>query len=52
MAGNVAEWVAEGQLRGGSALVSGDGRCSRPLKLTADRPLDDAGFRCCADASP
>jgi formylglycine-generating enzyme required for sulfatase activity len=49
MSGNAAEWVAEGQLRGGSALVTGDGRCSRPLKLTANRPLDDAGFRCCAD---
>jgi formylglycine-generating enzyme required for sulfatase activity len=52
MAGNVAEWVAEGQLRGGSALVTGDGRCSRPLKMTDDRPLDDAGFRCCADPAP
>jgi len=49
MSGNVAEWVAEGQLRGGSALVNGDGRCSRPLKVTPDRPLDDVGFRCCAD---
>jgi hypothetical protein len=51
MAGNVAEWDAEGQLRGGSAMSTGDGRCSRPMLKKEGRTLEDVGYRCCADLS-
>ncbi len=51
MSGNIAEWVAEGQIRGGSALDRSRGRCSHerpsPERQTA---FSDVGFRCCADA--
>lgn len=51
MSGNVAEWVAGGAVRGGSASDGGDGRCSRDRRAPAgDRGAGDVGFRCCADA--
>ncbi len=51
MSGNVAEWVAEGQIRGGSASDRSKGRCSqvRPNPGAQDA-YSDVGFRCCADA--
>jgi serine/threonine-protein kinase len=51
MSGNVAEWVAGGAIRGGSASDGGDGRCSRDRRAPGgDRGAGDVGFRCCADA--
>ena len=47
MAGNVAEWVAEGGIRGGSALRTHDGRCSRPERRPAEGFAEDVGYRCC-----
>jgi hypothetical protein len=51
MSGNVAEWVAEGQIRGGSAVDGSEGRCSqhRP-KAARQKAYSDVGFRCCANA--
>ncbi|RMH41867.1 MAG: hypothetical protein D6689_09990, partial [Deltaproteobacteria bacterium] len=54
LSGNVAEWVAGGRARGGSAVDGTDGRCSRKRRADPDRPHGDVGYRCCADlgASP
>ncbi len=51
MGGNAAEWVADGQIRGGSAADRHKGRCSqaRP-RPTRKEAYSDVGFRCCADA--
>ena len=51
MSGNVAEWVSDGQIRGGSASDANLGRCSqvRP-KPGRQAAYSDVGFRCCADA--
>jgi hypothetical protein len=49
MAGNVAEWVAEGQVRGASAKDGGDGRCSTKARPGAATRRDDLGVRCCHD---
>lgn len=51
MSGNIAEWVEEGQIRGGSALDRTKGRCSQ-LRSEPGRQsaYSDVGFRCCADA--
>ena len=51
MSGNVAEWVADGAIRGGSASDRSKGRCSqvRP-NPAAQTAYSDVGFRCCADA--
>ncbi len=50
MSGNVAEWVEEGQIRGGSGLDGTEGRCSesrsKPMQQSS---YSDVGFRCCAD---
>jgi serine/threonine protein kinase len=51
MSGNIAEWVAEGQIRGGSALDRTKGRCSQlRSNPTLQLAYSDVGFRCCADA--
>lgn len=51
MSGNVAEWVADGAVRGGSVSDGGDGRCSRDRRAPrGDRGATDIGYRCCADA--
>lgn len=47
MAGNAAEWVRGGGLRGGSAIGDSDGRCSVRLKLPAGGASPFTGFRCC-----
>jgi len=49
MSGNVAEWVAEGGVRGGSALDRADGRCSRSRRVHTEpaQGFSDVGFRCC-----
>lgn len=53
MAGNVAEWVAGGQVMGGSVQDGHSGRCSkRTRRRTSDRTYSDVGFRCCGDAAP
>lgn len=51
MSGNVAEWVADGSIRGGSSSDRSKGRCSqvRP-NPAAQTAYSDVGFRCCADA--
>lgn len=50
MSGNVAEWVAGGAIRGGSATDGTDGRCSRDAQRKgANRGYSDVGFRCCGD---
>lgn len=51
MSGNIAEWVEEGEIRGGSALDRSRGRCSQ-LRPNPGRQsaFSDVGFRCCADA--
>lgn len=51
MSGNIAEWVEEGEIRGGSALDRSRGKCSqvRPNK-GGQSAFSDVGFRCCADA--
>ncbi|MFK5956392.1 MAG: SUMF1/EgtB/PvdO family nonheme iron enzyme, partial [Planctomycetota bacterium] len=49
--GNAAEWVHEGEIRGGSALDGSTGRCSLSrAKPEAAPSYSDVGFRCCADA--
>ncbi len=49
MSGNVAEWIAGGVVRGGSAANRSDGRCSaRQRRRTGDRGYSDVGFRCCS----
>jgi hypothetical protein len=49
MSGNVAEWVAGGQIKGGSAIDGSDGRCSTPPRRSpAAEAASDVGFRCCA----
>mgnify|MGYP003632359716 CR=1 FL=1 len=51
MSGNVAEWVANGEIRGGSASDRSKGRCSqvRP-NPDVQEAYSDVGFRCCVDA--
>jgi hypothetical protein len=50
MAGNVAEWVADGTALGASALDGGDGRCDGgPRTAAADATFADVGYRCCGD---
>ncbi len=48
MAGNVAEWVSEGKIAGGS-FDDGDGRCSKRFSRDKGRGHDDVGYRCCSD---
>ncbi|MCC6998132.1 MAG: SUMF1/EgtB/PvdO family nonheme iron enzyme, partial [Deltaproteobacteria bacterium] len=48
MSGNVAEWVSEGKIAGGS-FDDGDGRCSRRFSRDKGRGHDDVGYRCCSD---
>ena len=53
MTGNVAEWVEEKQIRGGSATDKTDGRCSqRRASPGRQSAYSDVGFRCCQDLSP
>ena len=47
MSGNVAEWVEEGMIKGGSALDRSDGRCSRKQRPRGEGGFSDVGFRCC-----
>ncbi len=49
MSGNVAEWVEDGQIRGGSASDKSDGRCSRKQHPSGEQGFSDVGFRCCRD---
>jgi hypothetical protein len=50
MSGNAAEWVAGGEIRGGSARDRSDARCSRSeQRKGAERGYPDVGFRCCAE---
>jgi formylglycine-generating enzyme required for sulfatase activity len=50
LAGNVAEWLADGTIIGGSASDGGDGRCDAPVRLAPPGArLADVGFRCCGD---
>ncbi len=50
LAGNVAEWVADGTALGASALDGGDGRCDGPPRqAAADAVFSDVGYRCCGD---
>jgi hypothetical protein len=51
IAGNVAEWAADGSIAGCSAVDGGDGRCDappRPAQAEGAR-FADVGFRCCGD---
>ncbi len=51
MSGNIAEWVATGEIRGGSASDQTTGRCSQVRKNPGEQEAySDVGFRCCADA--
>ncbi len=51
MSGNIAEWVARGEIRGGSAGDQTTGRCSQVRKNPGEQEAySDVGFRCCADA--
>jgi formylglycine-generating enzyme required for sulfatase activity len=51
MSGNIAEWVAEGGIRGGSALDRTRGQCSlKRANPDEQSAFSDVGFRCCADA--
>jgi formylglycine-generating enzyme required for sulfatase activity len=52
MSGNVAEWVADGKVKGGSTEDGSDGRCSREARRPGGgaQGFADVGFRCCADA--
>lgn len=51
VAGNVAEWVADGTIAGCSAVDGGDGRCDAPPRPApaAGARFADVGFRCCGD---
>ncbi len=50
MSGNVAEWVADGSILGGSSMDGGDGRCDAPARAVAPgASAADVGFRCCGD---
>jgi formylglycine-generating enzyme required for sulfatase activity len=50
LAGNVAEWLADGTIAGGSAIDGSDGRCDAPLRTTSEAArFADVGFRCCGD---
>lgn len=50
LAGNVAEWLADGTIAGGSALDGSDGRCDGPGRTApAGARFADVGFRCCGD---
>jgi hypothetical protein len=50
MSGNVAEWDAEGNRRGGSASDGDDGRCSRRLRPPPGARAPDLGYRCCTNS--
>lgn len=51
MSGNVAEWVEEGQIRGGSSSDESEARCSQRRSNPERHPsYSDVGFRCCTEA--
>jgi hypothetical protein len=50
MAGNAAEWLAGGEIRGASAEDGGDGRCSSKVRAPDGFARGDVGYRCCLDA--
>ena len=47
MSGNVAEWVSEGVIKGGSAAMKSKGNCSQYRRPEATRGYSDVGYRCC-----
>jgi serine/threonine protein kinase len=50
MSGNVAEWTASGNQRGGSAYSApANARCSHVVRGADPGGAADVGFRCCAD---
>lgn len=51
LAGNVAEWAADGTIAGCSAVDGGDGRCDAPPRPAPGEGarFADVGFRCCGD---
>lgn len=50
LAGNVAEWLADGAIAGGSAVDGSDGRCdAAPRPAAPGARFADVGFRCCGD---
>ena len=50
LAGNVAEWLADGTIIGGSAIDGSDGRCDTPVRRTPrGGRFADVGYRCCGD---
>ena len=53
MSGNVAEWVASGAQKGGTAQEGAkESRCSAVTRGAPTRGGPLVGFRCCADPSP
>lgn len=53
MSGNVAEWVASGAQKGGSAVQGGrESRCSAVMRGPPPSGSVFVGFRCCADPTP
>jgi formylglycine-generating enzyme required for sulfatase activity len=50
LAGNVAEWIDDGTIIGGSAIDGSDGRCGAPVRRVAEGArFADVGYRCCGD---
>jgi len=50
MSGNVAEWVASGAQKGGTAAQGAkESRCSAVVRGTPEAGGPLVGFRCCAD---
>ncbi len=52
MSGNAAEWVSNGEIRGGSVKSRSDNavRCSaKRTRKSPKKGYKDVGFRCCAD---
>ncbi|HVK76242.1 MAG TPA: SUMF1/EgtB/PvdO family nonheme iron enzyme [Kofleriaceae bacterium] len=50
LSGNVAEWVADGTVLGGSSMDRSDGRCDGPARVAAPGArFPDVGYRCCGD---
>lgn len=50
LTGNVAEWLADGTIAGGSAVDGGPGRCDDPVRAAAPAArAADVGYRCCGD---
>jgi formylglycine-generating enzyme required for sulfatase activity len=53
MSGNVAEWVASGAQKGGSAVQGArESRCSAVMRNSPPSGSAFVGFRCCADPAP